>query len=82
MSVREAAAMTGKRIRQISRLLSYVLRHRPEHVGVSLDGGGWTSIEELLQRLNACGHAVSIGELRASPHVKDGNGETPLHYAA
>jgi putative RNA 2'-phosphotransferase len=41
-----------------SKLLSYVLRHRPDSIGLSLDAQGWAAVEELLARLNASGHAV------------------------
>ena len=31
--------------RAISRRLSYVLRHRPDSIGVTLDAGGWVDVE-------------------------------------
>ncbi len=33
-----------------SRFLSYVLRHAPESIGVTMDGAGWVSVEELVAR--------------------------------
>ena len=41
-----------------SKLLSYVLRHRPDSIGLALDANGWTGVDELLARLAAAGHAV------------------------
>jgi putative RNA 2'-phosphotransferase len=46
---------------RISRLLSYVLRHRPDEVGVSLDSEGWTEVEVLLASLRA-GKGVDLDE--------------------
>src|SRR5271169_3843391 len=34
-----------------SKLLSRVLRHRPDLVGIKLDKAGWASIEKLLAKL-------------------------------
>lgn len=31
-----------------SRLLSLVLRHKPEHIGLTMDSQGWCNIDELL----------------------------------
>lgn len=31
-----------------SKLLSYVLRHRPESIGLTLDANGWAEIDDLL----------------------------------
>ncbi len=41
-----------------SKLLSYVLRHRPDSIGLALDAHGWTGVDALLERLAAAGHAV------------------------
>ncbi len=34
----------------LSKFLSFVLRHHPERIGLSLDSGGWVDIEELLHK--------------------------------
>ncbi len=36
---------------QTSKALSYVLRHRPERIGLTLDENGWASVDEILQKL-------------------------------
>ena len=41
-----------------SKLLSYVLRHRPDSIGLVLDDAGWAGVDDLLARLQANGHAV------------------------
>jgi putative RNA 2'-phosphotransferase len=37
---------------RLSKLLSYVLRHNPAHLGIQLDNHGWTDVEILLNQLN------------------------------
>ena len=34
----------------VSKFLSYVLRHKPEEIGLSVDSGGWADIDALLAR--------------------------------
>jgi putative RNA 2'-phosphotransferase len=41
-----------------SKLLSYVLRHRPDSIGLVLDANGWAEVGELLARLDAHGKRV------------------------
>lgn len=36
----------------LSKRLAYVLRHRPDSVGLVLDPGGWVSVAELCRRLD------------------------------
>lgn len=38
---------------KISKLLSYVLRHKPESIGISLDKEGWTDIDILISKCSA-----------------------------
>jgi putative RNA 2'-phosphotransferase len=48
---------------KLSKTLSYVLRHRPDSIGISLDKAGWCSIDELLLKLNASGTAIDRATL-------------------
>ncbi|MHC4405874.1 MAG: RNA 2'-phosphotransferase [Planctomycetota bacterium] len=48
---------------RMSKFLSYVLRHRPESVGLALDEGGWVSVDELLEACRAQGRPISRREL-------------------
>jgi putative RNA 2'-phosphotransferase len=41
-----------------SKLLSYVLRHRPDSIGLALDAHGWAEVDELLARLAQHGKPV------------------------
>jgi putative RNA 2'-phosphotransferase len=40
---------------QLSKFLSFVLRHKPEAIGLALDPQGWASIHELIEKGNAAG---------------------------
>lgn len=48
---------------KISRFLSYVLRHRPDEVGLTLDEGGWVGVDELLAACAARGRRISRADL-------------------
>ncbi len=47
----------------LSKRLSYVLRHDPSSVGLTLEDGGWVAVEELLTALGRHGRSVSRAEL-------------------
>ncbi len=49
--------------RQLSKFLSYVLRHNPGSIGIELDSAGWTEIDTLLLRANADGSRMSRHDL-------------------
>ena len=40
--------MSPKKHKELSKHLSYVLRHKPETIGIKLDENGWTSVEKLI----------------------------------
>jgi putative RNA 2'-phosphotransferase len=46
--------MTDDPVR-LSRFISYVLRHKPDSIGLTLDSQGWASIDELIEKSNAGG---------------------------
>ncbi|MCA9071342.1 MAG: RNA 2'-phosphotransferase [Planctomycetaceae bacterium] len=56
--------MDAKRHKRISKFLSLVLRHRPELIGIDLDGQGWVSVQELLTHAHRQGTRFSEAELR------------------
>jgi putative RNA 2'-phosphotransferase len=39
----------------LSKFLSFVLRHKPDAIGLALDPQGWVSIDELIEKANAAG---------------------------
>lgn len=46
-----------------SKFLSYVLRHRPDSIGITLDENGWVDIDELLAAAQRHGKNVSRTQL-------------------
>ncbi|MDP2314624.1 MAG: RNA 2'-phosphotransferase [Pseudomonadota bacterium] len=56
--------------RDLSHRLSYVLRHRPDAAGISLDAAGWADVDALLAGLDAQGCGVDLAQLE---HVVDTN---------
>jgi len=47
-----------------SKFLSYVLRHKPESIGISLDENGWVNVTELLEASRSAGQIISQELLR------------------
>ncbi len=43
---------------QVSKFLSYVLRHEPGAIGLELDAGGWAEVDALLECARAEGRAL------------------------
>ncbi len=43
-----------------SKLLSLILRHKPEIVGLQLDEYGWVNISDLIEALESNGHSISF----------------------
>ena len=48
---------------RVSKRLSYVLRHRPDSIGVVLDDAGWADVDQLLAALAGSGLPLSWSEL-------------------
>jgi putative RNA 2'-phosphotransferase len=48
----------NKQLVEISKFLSFVLRHNPQAIGITLDAEGWVSVDELLAA--AARHGQSI----------------------
>ena len=44
---------------EVSKLLSYILRHMPQSIGLKLDNEGWANIGELINCANQSGKMVS-----------------------
>lgn len=55
--------MTPKELIKASKLLSLVLRHKPDHIGIKLDSNGWTDVRLLLKQLKAHGHHITKDNL-------------------
>ena len=52
-----------RRLIRLSRFLSYVLRHRPDAVGLTLDAAGWVEVDALLAACAAHGRPLTLDEL-------------------
>ena len=48
---------------RVSKRLSFVLRHRPDSVGLQLDAQGWVAVEDLLSALAAHGLPLTRSQL-------------------
>jgi putative RNA 2'-phosphotransferase len=55
---------------QTSKLLSLVLRHKPDTIGIELDENGWTDVQILIDKLNHNGVHTDIDGLR---HIVETN---------
>lgn len=53
----------SKKNKSISKFLSYVLRHNPDKLGITLDENGWTSVTTLLEKINVEPYSLSMQEL-------------------
>jgi len=54
----------GQDLVQISKYLSWILRHDPDEIGVTLDEGGWVEVETLMARAHQVGIALDEATLR------------------
>lgn len=62
--------INDKRNTQISKFLSLVLRHKPEEIGLELDGNGWADVDVLIQRCNQHDVSLTVDVLK---HIVDTN---------
>lgn len=52
--------MNARDLKKVSKRLSYILRHRPDSVGLELADGGWVAVDALLDALNQSGKTLSL----------------------
>lgn len=66
---------------QLSKFLSFVLRHEPGSIGLHLDGAGWADVDDLISRCRARGkpldrstleHVVATSEKKRFAFNEDG----------
>lgn len=57
--------MDPKALTNLSKFLSFVLRHKPDSVGLTLDSNGWAGIDELLGKCRAHGKPLTREILEA-----------------
>ncbi|BBO35611.1 RNA 2'-phosphotransferase [Lacipirellula parvula] len=56
--------MNEKQRKPISKSLSYVLRHRPDTIGLELQEGGWVDVPVLLDAMERAGKALALEMLQ------------------
>ena len=49
--------------RKLSQFISYILRHKPEDIGIRLDEHGWAKVEELIDGINSSGYYIDMNRL-------------------
>ncbi|MCU0446937.1 MAG: RNA 2'-phosphotransferase [Microscillaceae bacterium] len=55
--------MDKKKIKHISKGMSLVLRHKPEHIGITLDEQGWVEVDVLIEAFSKHFFAINRDEL-------------------
>lgn len=56
---------------QLSKFLSFVLRHKPDAIGLTLDPQGWSSIDALIAKAHAAGTPFDHDDLRRIVETSD-----------
>lgn len=55
----------SKQHTEVSKFLSYVLRHEPHAIGLTLDSEGWAEIDALIAGAKQAGHTLDAELIRA-----------------
>ena len=58
---------------RLSKLLSYILHHKPSAYEIVLDENGYTNVDELINKLNA--HNVNM-DFEIQQHIVDTNNKS------
>ena len=53
----------NRQLVEISKFLSFVLRHKPQAIGITLDAEGWVAVDELLAAAARHGQSVTRQQL-------------------
>lgn len=61
----------SKNKQQPSRFLSYVLRHKPDKIGITLDKNGWVDVDELLDKCKTAKVVLTREELETIVEEND-----------
>src|SRR5688572_7904913 len=52
-------SMDRKRLTELSKFLSFVLRHEPGAIGIALDANGWVDIDRLVEACRSAGKPLT-----------------------
>lgn len=55
----------NKKYTEISKFLSFILRHKPESIGLTLDNEGWANISELIAKAKQSGQELDAELIHA-----------------
>lgn len=58
-------------MKNTSRFLSLVLRHKPDNIGIKLDKNGWVLVETLLEQLDKHNYPTTLEELDTIVETND-----------
>ncbi|MFZ6757479.1 RNA 2'-phosphotransferase [Undibacterium sp. Ji50W] len=57
--------------KDISKFLSFILRHQPESMGIELDEQGWTSISKLIGQAGLHGKSIKLADVQEAVKTSD-----------
>jgi putative RNA 2'-phosphotransferase len=60
-----------KKLKQISKFMSLVLRHKPETIGLQLNEHGWANVQEMIDKMNTTGADVDIDLIHTIVETND-----------
>lgn len=60
-----------KELKNISKLMSLVLRHKPNEIGLTLDNNGWANVNELISEINTKGYQLTYDLLQVIVETND-----------
>ena len=60
-----------KNKKDISKFLSFILRHEPETIGIKLDRQGWTDIAILIKNANFHGKRIKLDDIQEAFRTSD-----------
>jgi putative RNA 2'-phosphotransferase len=60
-----------QQLKHISKLMSLVLRHKPETIGLQLDENGWANVQKLIQKIKESGTAVDEATINLLVETND-----------
>ena len=62
----------------VGRFLAFILRHKPESVGITLDEHGWADIDSLIEGMNATGTVSVNRDIILDEVARDSKGRYAL----
>ena len=66
--------MSRARHVQLSKRMSFLLRHRPQSAGLELDGAGWIGVDDFLRGVNSGGSDFTLADVEEVVATSDVSG--------